>query len=532
MAIVDELVTILGFKADTKEADKMEKSLTEVKDTMISVTKALAALTVGTAFFIQKSLGAIDSSNRFAKSIGMTYEKLQELEFAAVSVGGNVDELRGDLESLATTMSSPIPGEFNDTLALMRIETRKASGELKTSGEILTDLSKKFEGMGSVEAFQWGKKLGLSTTTIELLKQGEEGLKKLKDEAHAMGAIVPSENLEQAREAEKSIEQLKFATVAFMKSIAAGLAPEIAAMMKSTKEWVAQNKDVIKLNLKSIIMGVASGFKTFASVLRILLTPFNFLIKYFKDSGVELNKTKIISMAVAGVLTATLAFAIGAVITKAVAFIKFFSFLLPLLTKAKAAISLLAGGFRTFAAILAANPIGLIITAVAALIGLFAVLYNKTGSVSEALRVMGTMILKTLLLPINAVMKAFSGLLNLMSKLPKVGDKFKEAANAIKGFQDSMNLNVTGDTSIDPTKEIRNLVFSDSKAMKESAGISNSTRMGNTTNSSAVSNSVENNITISGAQNPALVAQEVGQATLASITQVQQPGIRSQAFTP
>jgi tape measure domain-containing protein len=99
-------------------------------------------------------------------------------------------------------------------------------------------------------------------------------------------------------------------------------------------------------------------------------------------------------------------------------------------------------------AALTANPIGLIIVGVAALIGLFIYAYKKIGSFTGALKFMGGFIIKGLLTPINLLIIGIKGLLFIASKIPgSMGDSFGKAYKNVSNFQDKMNTTLTGNKS-------------------------------------------------------------------------------------
>ena len=64
MAIVDELITLLGFKTDTSGAEKYGKSINKVKDTAKQATIVLAGMTAGILYATKKVTSGIDAQGR------------------------------------------------------------------------------------------------------------------------------------------------------------------------------------------------------------------------------------------------------------------------------------------------------------------------------------------------------------------------------------------------------------------------------------------------------------------------------------
>jgi hypothetical protein len=105
-------------------------------------------------------------------------------------------------------------------------------------------------------------------------------------------------------------------------------------------------------------------------------------------------------------------------------------------------------GMIALNAVIYANPIGLIIAALVAVIGLFAYAWYRLGSFTNALKFMGGVIIKGVLTPINLMIFGIIKMLQLASLLPGVGDKFGAIAEKAQSMQDAMNLTLTGNKSV------------------------------------------------------------------------------------
>ena len=109
MAVVDELVTLLGLETDPSakgEAKSFSELVGGVRKASLAAGTALIALS-GAAFAMAKQFaGTADESGKFAASVGINIKKLEELEFATERAGGSSSELRGDLDGLAKTFGS------------------------------------------------------------------------------------------------------------------------------------------------------------------------------------------------------------------------------------------------------------------------------------------------------------------------------------------------------------------------------------------------------------------------------------------
>lgn len=294
--VVDELITLLSLEDDKnndKAAKQFEDRLENISKSAIKLGGVLVAVAGATFAAVSKFADGADEGAKFAKSIDLAYDKLQELEYAQKKFGGSTDSLRGDLAKITQTMASPIPGEFNQALLLMGIRTRKTSGEMKTADDIMADLAKKFDGLDNRKAQQLGSKLGLSQATIRMLQSGTANIAELRKEAHALGAIIPPETAENAEEFSEQMVSAKAAVGGIGADIAGQLLPVMIELVVAFREFVAANGRFIAMAIGPILRAIAQGFKMFlnillflVNVLFVLLVPLQLLIRALDKIGV------------------------------------------------------------------------------------------------------------------------------------------------------------------------------------------------------------------------------------------------------
>jgi hypothetical protein len=148
-----------------------------------------------------------------------------------------------------------------------------------------------------------------------------------------------------------------------------------------------------------------------------------------------------------------------------------------------AATGVATGAMLAFNAAIAANPIGAIVTGivilVTAIIMLMIKLSKEVGGLGNAFKVVGQTIMKFLLTPINLAIDAIGGLLSAIGHIPGM-DWAKTASASIKGFQDKMNITLTGSESTltnsgigylaDPYRNARSAELARQEAAAETAG--------------------------------------------------------------
>ena len=302
MAVIDELVTLLGLKLDPKavrEAGLLKSALGGIVTGAVAAGAALAAAAAAVQTYAMGQAESIAEGKRFADMLDLSFEKLQALEYAATALGGSSQELRSDLEKLTKSMSSPIPGEYNQTLYLLGISARDASGKLKGADEVLLNIADKLSGMSKQRQLQFAERLGLSQTSLRLIQQGRGGIQQLTAEAQSLGIVLDKQTGEQALKFQTTLAKLRGTVGGIGKAITAGLLPALEEGVKWLAEWIAANRQIIASGIQQIVEGVARGFSLFGSAVGALRDVLKRIIGPFDGFVKNLDATQAIAVAVA-----------------------------------------------------------------------------------------------------------------------------------------------------------------------------------------------------------------------------------------
>jgi hypothetical protein len=307
MSIVDELVTILGLKTDpsaSKEASNFSGLLSSVGTAAVAVGAALAAAAGAVAAYAVKQADAIDKEAEFAETLGVSYQRFQELSYAAKLSGGDVQSLMSDMERLQETMYNPVTGEYNKSLSALGINARKANGELKGSDTIIEELAGKFEGLTKAQQNNYAKLLRISPATLRLLQQGKGGIAKLTAEAHDLGAVLDNDAVKAAQEFGDSMDRMRAAAGGAGRAIAAGLVPGLGSIADGVTAWVKANRKLLESGVRQFVEGVGRGFKIVGDAIGVVIDYVSDLLPDLGEMTEGLDATQAIAIAVAAALTA------------------------------------------------------------------------------------------------------------------------------------------------------------------------------------------------------------------------------------
>lgn len=305
MAIANELVQLLSFKlSDQSKAafETFKKGLEDLRSGMQAVAATATATGTAIAMTIKSVSDEAVQLTNLSKTTGIATKTLQEYKYAAESVGVSADSVTSDLQMLMETMSSPIPGEFNEALFMMGIGIRDASGKMKSADALLGDIADKLNSMNEQRALQWANRLGLSNDTLVLIKNGKLALEDLRKEANALGAVIPEEALQRGAEFKKSLNALEFAFKGVGRTVALSVAPGLTNVVSSIKDWIVANSYLLKQGLEKTVKGIGDGLTGTTDILGIFIKNIRGFLPDLGEFNDQFNLTSLISGTLRGAL--------------------------------------------------------------------------------------------------------------------------------------------------------------------------------------------------------------------------------------
>lgn len=224
-------------------------------------------------------------------------------------------------------------------------------------------------------------------------------------------------------------------------------------MLKNANGATQKMSDILMQGTPGAVKRFQSAWEsvniTMGKYMAIILAPMlEGLANMF--SHLQENHPWLLKLAAGGILLAAaigliivplgfMASSLGSIITIAPLVIGFFT-KFGLITKIASAAQVV------FNAVLAANPIGLILTAVASLITWFVFLYKKTGSATQAFKIMGQSIINFLLAPIRLLIESLGA---VASYIPGLGD----FAEGMQKYSEGLRVDFTGNASVNGARE-------------------------------------------------------------------------------
>lgn len=329
-----------------KKKEELKKKTEELTEKINDFSKkALAAVTAAAAAAGAAILKLASDAGKFADDLitmsnitGISVKELQELEYAMNFIDVPVKTITDSMGKLTRTMDSARDSVASGSKNLnaqaqaykkLKVEVTNADGSLRDNKEVfyevidaLGELTNETERDAiAMELF------GKSARELNpLIKSGSDELKRLSQEAHQVGAVVSDEAVTAFGQFDDNMNVLKASTQGLTRQALAELMPYI-------NDFV----NVLKENMPAIIDGI-KGF-------------INFVVE---------NAPTMIGL-IGGIAAGLLAWNVVSMIQGIITAVKGWQAATEGMTLAQKLLNI----------VMAANPIGLIITLIAALVGWF-----------------------------------------------------------------------------------------------------------------------------------------------------------------
>jgi hypothetical protein len=162
----------------------------------------------------KRSLDAAEGFNKLSQSTGTTVEEISGFTYAAKLADVSQEALGMGLKNLSRGMMDAAAGtgDAKDAFDAMGLSVTDASGGLKTTGDMLIEVSEKFAGYedSAGKTALAMKIFGRSgADLIPLLNQGKAGLAEAAKEGRAFGVVIGKEAAEAAERFNDNLKRLK-----------------------------------------------------------------------------------------------------------------------------------------------------------------------------------------------------------------------------------------------------------------------------------------------------------------------------------
>ncbi len=296
----------IDLKPETKrKINDFQKGLKGISLGITAIGGAVVG--AGTALFTYTNslTKSADENVKFADSLDISYERMQELQYAMEKSGGSAGELKGSLMALSRAQYALNNGFAGDSQAIAAAELG-INDYGKSVTKTLIDISRTAKDMKSSDLQGWLSSLGISASPamLNFLKQGPEAIKALGLEAREQG-LISREAADNAQKFRDALTELGQTLNTIRDVILKKVAPVFTDLIKDFKEFIIQNKKLIKLKLGKFFESLGKAVKKLFENIRPILPYILEILQIVADLTNKLLENKIAFIALTGIIGAS-----------------------------------------------------------------------------------------------------------------------------------------------------------------------------------------------------------------------------------
>jgi len=248
-----ELLAIFEFDVDDKELKKGESKLHEFGEKMKKLVEGIAAAFAVEAVesFVEKNVQAMTEIERTATALGITTDKVQELQFASKALGMESDELLSMMGKLQVSQQEASRGSGQQAKAFqdLGVHIHDAQGKMKGADELFLDVAdgikntKDASKAAAIATELFGRS---GRRLLPFLKEGREGAEKLAATFHEIGGGFSEDTIKQAKETELQMAKLDQVFKVIKNTILKNLLPPFTALVSGIGKMVLAFNELTK----------------------------------------------------------------------------------------------------------------------------------------------------------------------------------------------------------------------------------------------------------------------------------------------
>lgn len=427
-----------NFKKLNKQFLFFRRSLTNVTNKVTDAAKKLAlpltaaASAVGFSLsqMMSKFLDTGDAIDKASMRLGIGVDKLQSLQYAAKMSGSSAEDMNQALGKLNENIAKAAAGKNKELASLfdkLGISLRDAKGNLRTASDVLPEFADAIQrntnstvrARMAIAAFgDAGQKL------IPMLQDGSKGLADMEKKAHDLGLTMSQDDVKAAASLGDKFTDLGAVFDSFGNTISAKLAPVLGPLIDDLTEFLAKNKDAFAGRLSEAVSKLADSLKKvdFEKLANEAMDCFHAIGELYDKIGGFDTILKALAALMAGKVIIAIGSFVGSLLTLGQSFFA----LIPII--------------KAVGIAFVANPIGAVITAIAAGAALIISNWDKVGPFFTQLWNSITGIFTSAVSNIEKVISGWiDGIKTLWSGL-FTGDMSKIVDGFFKMFDASFNL--------------------------------------------------------------------------------------------
>ncbi|MDU7134751.1 MAG: lytic transglycosylase domain-containing protein, partial [Enterobacteriaceae bacterium] len=252
--ILKSFLVSLGFDVDGAGAAKFEATVFSATKKVIALGAVVEGAALSVVAFTTKIASGLDELYWASQRTGATVAGLQSIGYAASQTGSSAAAARGSLESLARFMRTN-PGA-EGFLNRLGVQTRDASGQMRSMESIFTGVGQKLSSMPYYRANQYAQMLGIDENTLMAMRRG---LGQFSAQYSATAKAIGFNADTAAKSSNRFMTSIReFGMMAGMArdKIGTSLTDGLAGSIDRLRKQILDNFPMIERGVKAVINGI------------------------------------------------------------------------------------------------------------------------------------------------------------------------------------------------------------------------------------------------------------------------------------
>jgi hypothetical protein len=266
--VLQEFLARLGFQVDEAGLQKFNSSLATATARAVAFGVGISAAATAAIYGIYKVAENNAELLKTAEGLGMTVEKLREMNFVADMTGSSTEALKSSLQGLQSAMAGALIGGGGlATFARLGIRIKDANGHLRDTSEVLMDVGKKIKGMDKPKAQMFLGQLGIDKNMYKMLTQDIGGITDAYREMYAATGMNAQKAAEDSRDFVQEVKMLKTMLGLLAESVSLAFVKKLGGNARDARKMLMENFGKIVQTLQvfiNMILRVAGFFGALA----------------------------------------------------------------------------------------------------------------------------------------------------------------------------------------------------------------------------------------------------------------------------
>lgn len=270
--VIKEFLVALGFKVDEAGMQKfiggIEKATKQVATFAAGVEAMAAAVFLG----VSEAAHELDKLNDLSNRIKVPVEEIEEMGYVAQIAGGSVEGAQQSLEGLAKAagLASIGLGRAKKVFAELHINLKDSNGRLRDTISLMDEIGEKIKGLERGQQLAILSRLGIDPKMLESMTTDISGLRKEFEELQRATGFNANKAAHDAGKFIDAYDKIKFAIATIGKAISAQFFERLTNGMDNLRKMIVDAAPEIINAIEPIlttILDIADGFFQFAQVI-------------------------------------------------------------------------------------------------------------------------------------------------------------------------------------------------------------------------------------------------------------------------